>query len=969
MAGAIPLAVEHVNKDANLLPNHTLQFVPGDYMKPNTALAIRTMTRLLTDENVVAFIGPDYSCAEEALVAAAWNLPMIAYLDSRIIEENNQCADTKVSNKSQYWTFARTLPPSSKVSKSLIALLKHFKWHKVVLIVADNPRDIQAQQELVTLAKKHNIQITQTHSIPGKYLSRHNDTLKRIIHKSYKRTRVYILLSETDVLIDFTRFMQAKVDIKEYVIIAVEDEDVYNSTRKLRYFQHIFENLTLDSLDLFPFRAVLLITSSAPSNPNYEQIQAEMRRKMTFPSLNIPTNPHIPHEIPISAGLAYDAVMIYAKAVTEVLRDGGSVRDGKTIIEHIIGSRYESILGFSVTIDENGDAEGNYSLLALIESSDSTASMEPVGRFTYQNNQSLPSLYIERPIAWISGHPPKAEPKCGFTGEFCVTKPNWMLIGICLVSGCLILIASAFAFRYEHKLACLLWKVEMKDVLFIRRNSEYTLQNIRNTVNLHKVNMNRYISYNVPPLISNGGDESQTYEGHVRSNDCVGIYKGNVVFVKRINKKSIDLTRNVRKELIQMRELRHENINPFIGACVDANNIFILTLYCARGSLEGMIYLHDSAFVSHGRLKSSNCLVDSRWVLQIADFGLHEFKAGEDICPFMETKYERDLLWRAPELLRLVNPPPQGTQKGDVYSFSIILHEIIGRSGPWGATNMDINLILDRVMNPKKYGGRIFRPPVQKLKCPDYVIRCMEECWHEDIDVRPDFRYINMRLREMQRGIKPNIFDNMIAIMEKYAYNLEGLVQERTNQLVEEKKKTENLLLRMLPNTIQNFEIRHRPGERLKLRIGMHSGQCVAGVVGLKMPRFCLFGDTVNTASRMESTGEALKIHVSNDTKVILDKLGGYILQERGLTYVKGKGEMRTFWLLGRCESKKINVSQLSKENNIAIPNEIIMQKSGKQLYRNSFSLDEKGIYEADTSVETISEDTNSVENDALNDK
>lgn len=46
---------------------------------------------------------------------------------------------------------------------------------------------------------------------------------------------------------------------------------------------------------------------------------------------------------------------------------------------------------------------------------------------------------------------------------------------------------------------------------------------------------------------------------------------------------------------------------------------------------------------------------------------------------------------------------------------------------------------------------------------------------------------------------KPNIFDNMLAIMEKYAYNLEGLVQERTNQLTEEKKKTDALLNRMLP--------------------------------------------------------------------------------------------------------------------------------------------------------------------------
>lgn len=46
--------------------------------------------------------------------------------------------------------------------------------------------------------------------------------------------------------------------------------------------------------------------------------------------------------------------------------------------------------------------------------------------------------------------------------------------------------------------------------------------------------------------------------------------------------------------------------------------------------MQGMIFLHDSPMRFHGNLKSSNCLVDSRWVVKVADFGLHELKRGAD---------------------------------------------------------------------------------------------------------------------------------------------------------------------------------------------------------------------------------------------------------------------------------------------------------------------------------------------------
>jgi class 3 adenylate cyclase len=87
-------------------------------------------------------------------------------------------------------------------------------------------------------------------------------------------------------------------------------------------------------------------------------------------------------------------------------------------------------------------------------------------------------------------------------------------------------------------------------------------------------------------------------------------------------------------------------------------------------------------------------------------------------------------------------------------------------------------------------------------------------------------------------------------------------------------------------------------GDPIQIRVGIHTGPAIAGVIGAHKFAYDLWGDTVNTASRMESHGASGKIQTSKEIYQILKD--DFLFEFRDRLHIKGKGEMQTWWLIGR---------------------------------------------------------------------
>uniref|UniRef100_A0AAQ6ANK7 Guanylate cyclase n=1 Tax=Amphiprion ocellaris TaxID=80972 RepID=A0AAQ6ANK7_AMPOC len=487
-----------------------------------------------------------------------------------------------------------------------------------------------------------------------------------------------------------------------------------------------------------------------------------------------------------------------------------------------------------------------------------------------------------------------------------------------------------------------------------------------------------------------------------------------IVILKELKNSDGDFDEDQRIELNALLHIDYYNLTKFYGTVKFDQGVFGVFEYGERGSLKyvlndkvsypeeafmdwefkisvmydiakGMSYLHASAIQVHGRLKSTNCVVDNRMVVKITDFGCNAYLSpGQD-------------LWTAPEHLR-----KEGiSQKGDVYSFAIISQEIVLRKCTFFTESCS-----DRSEKLSRVIISYFRPDLNfdtTSEKESEVYMLIKSCWDEDPEKRPDFKKVENCLGKIISKIhnqdNESYMDNMIRRLQMYSRNLEHLVEERTALYKAERDRADRLNFMLLPGPVVKslketgvvepelydevtiyfsdivgfttlchystpmevvdmlndiykgfdsivdnhdvykvetigdaymvasglprrngnrhavdicrmalnilafmgtFQLRHLPGIPVWIRIGVHSGPCAAGVVGIKMPRYCLFGDTVNTASRMESTGHPLRIHVSQPTINILQRTDcKFEYEVRGETYLKGKGTETTHWLTG----------------------------------------------------------------------
>ncbi|XP_061105345.1 retinal guanylyl cyclase 2-like [Conger conger] len=988
---AARLAVNRINRDASLSPDSSFDYVVLEE-DCQTSGALRGFLGYYTHAS--AFVGPANPgyCEGAALLARSWNKALFSWA----------CVGHELEETHRYPNLAPTLPTPTL---ALLALLRHFRWAHVGVVSSEEDVWVETASKVAGTLRSHGLPVDLVTSTgPDPPSMRH--ALAKIKRAEYLRL---VILCMHSVLIGGEtqkRFLETAYDMRVTdgsVVFVPYDTLLYSLPYRDVHYPALQNNSKLRRA----YDAVLTLTLESPG-PSFYQAYQEAVMHSELP------NTLKPHQVSPLFGTLYSSVLLAAQALQGV-RDSGEWLSGESLARH---GRGLSFTGFAQRVlgNSSGACLPHYTLL---DTDGQSCSLHPTHRIDAQDAMVR---YLGRHIHFPRGAAPKADSSCWFThGKICTGGVDpFYVLSIFLSVFLLVLILMGALFFIRRRISKIR-KVRgpnkilltLADVTFINpslSNKKLSMSESKSS-DVGRSPSDADLSLKSP--FSSVSLAPATYD-----NSNVVVYEGDWAWLKKLPSGHFGaITPKTSDVFEMMKDMRHENVNPFLGFFHDCGMFALVTEFCSRGSLrdllqnedvkldwmfkssllldliKGMKYLHHRE-LCHGRLKSQNCVVDGRFVLKITDYGYKEVLEAQRF-PYVHPPPE-ELLWTAPELLRAPHPGIKGSQPGDVYSFSIIMQEVVIRGAPYCMLGLPAEELIQKLQKPVP----LCRPLVSPDHAPMDCIQLMKQCWNEQPEKRPTFNDIFDQIKNMNKGKKTNIIDSMLRMLEQYSSNLEELIRERTEELEIEKHKTEKLLTQMLPpsvaealkmgctvepehfecvtlyfsdivgfttisansepievvdllndlytlfdaiigdhdvykvetigdaymvasglpvpngdrhaaeianmaldilSAVGTFKMRHMPDVPVRIRIGLHTGPCVAGVVGLTMPRYCLFGDTVNTASRMESTGMPYRIHVSDSTvKVLLELKEGYKVQQRGRTELEGKGTEETYWLTGK---------------------------------------------------------------------
>lgn len=120
--------------------------------------------------------------------------------------------------------------------------------------------------------------------------------------------------------------------------------------------------------------------------------------------------------------------------------------------------------------------------------------------------------------------------------------------------------------------------------------------------------------------------------------------------------------------------------------------------------IRGIKSIHTSSVRYHGRLTSRKCVIDTRWTLKITDYAINRLELRQNNEKPVDTQVEEQLFWTAPELLRNELLMREGSQKGDIYSFAIIMQELILRGRPFCTSDLSAKGMISPFFLHRAYG-------------------------------------------------------------------------------------------------------------------------------------------------------------------------------------------------------------------------------------------------------------------------